>query len=245
MTKDNYKYSNFCEVYIDESSQTAHRYIILGGIIISALDSEMITESLRLARLPELPAMEIGWVKVSKAKLEAYRRFVDVFFECSQQFELFHFHSIVIDSHKLNHTKFNQGSKEVGFNKEVFQLCSKFSRVYPTRLFHIYPDNRPTKSATEDLRLMLNRALARKGDKRDWPFRRIHFRESHSCQLLQLVDLFTGAIAYHINGHASKKDASIAKIDLSNYILAKAGIANPLVDTAVRGKFTIWHRKLK
>ena len=128
------------EVYIDESS-TRHRYLVLGAIVTPSANIAEFTDMLRAARLPELPYSEMKWTKVSTSKLGAYIRFVDAFF--SQPRGSFDFHSAIVDTSLQRHQLFNQGSREVGFNKEVYQLALKCSRLYQA-LFHIYPDRRVT-----------------------------------------------------------------------------------------------------
>ena len=232
------------DLYIDESSQTKHRYLVLGGLIIEAVLTSSLEQELFSARLPDLPAGELGWTKVSRTKLDAYRRFVDVFFNNRYRLRPLEFHTLVVDMHRVRDRDFNQGSREVGFNKEIFQLCNKFARLHGERYFYAYLDSRTTKSTTEELRLILNRYRASHGDGRDWPFRRIHFRDSSKLQSLQLVDVLLGALAYQVNGHHEAADASPAKVELSRHVLERAGIVNPMIDTPIRGKFTVWHRRL-
>jgi len=94
---------------------------------------------------------------------------------------------------------------------------------------------------------MLNRGIRKslKGDKRDWPYRRLQFRDSKKTPLLQLADILSGALAYHLNGHRHEQDASPAKVELSDYVLRSARIADVFRDTSMGGKFTIWHRRLR
>jgi hypothetical protein len=229
------------EVYIDESS-TRHRYLVLGAIVTLSANIAEFTKLLWAARLPELPHSEMKWTKVSSTKLDAYIRFVDAFF--AQPRGTLDFHSAVIDTSLQRHQLFNQGSREIGFNKEMYQLALKCGRLYQT-LFHIYPDRRVTNQRPEDLRVMLNRGLRLKGDKRDWPYRRVQFRESHTTLFIQLADILSGALAYHLNGHRHERDASPSKVDLSDHILRAAGVRDVFRDTAIRGKFTVWHRQLQ
>lgn len=231
------------EVYIDESSHTNHRYLVLGGIVAEINDSRIAAAAIESARLPELPGGIMKWTKVSRSKLAAYKRAIDVFFDLQQKMTL-DFHSLVVDTTQQDHRRYNEGSREIGFNKEVYQLAMKIGRNYKA-LLHVYPDRRTTDQPPDKLRFMLNRGIKNKGDPRDWPFRRLQFREPEDSQLLQLADVFAGAIAWHLNGHAARPGASPAKTELGNYILEKAGIADPTRDTAIRGKFTIWHRQLK
>jgi len=236
--------SGVYELYIDESSQTNHRYLVLGGVVVRASQTGALTKALESARLPELPKGEMGWTKVSRTKLDAYRRFVDVFFDNPGGLNGFHFHSLVVDTHKLNDKKFNAGSRELGFNKEICLLCDKFARLYSAPLFYVYLDRRQTSYSTNDLRLIINRYRVKKGDKRDWPFRRVHFRDGIDSQALQLVDILLGGIAFDLNGHGKAANASPAKVALSAHILKRARIENTHKGTGISGDFTIWHREL-
>lgn len=230
------------EIYLDESSQNKHRFLVLGAVIFGVPDSPRILDLLAKARLPELPHGEAKWTKVSKSKLPAYKRLVDVLFDNSNEI---HFHSLFVDTTLVDHGRFNQGSKEIGFNKEVYQLANKFARLYPNAYFHLYPDYRDTKSTTEELRLILNRGRIKVGDKRDWPFRRCQFRDSKVTPALQLADILIGSIAFVLNGHHTAPDASPSKIELANYIAQKAGVTDVSKGTATSGIFTIWPRRLR
>jgi hypothetical protein len=126
--------------------------------------------------------------KVSKKKIAPYKRMVDVLFDNPK---IVHFHSLFVDTTQLNHNKFNEGDREIGFNKEIYQLAIKVSRLYRFDLFHLYPDYRNTNQTPENLRLILNRGCSKSGDPRDWPFRRCQFRDSKNTPHLQLADILT------------------------------------------------------
>ncbi|MGE3251651.1 MAG: DUF3800 domain-containing protein [Hyphomonadaceae bacterium] len=234
-------------VFVDESSQTAHRYLGLGGLVLENTNVSELDRRLRVARLPDLPLPgEIGWTKVSRAKLDAYKRYTDVFFESGTLDSPLEFHVLIVDTHQINDRAFNKGSREIGFNKEVYQLCTKIGRrLYGDRLFHIYPDKRSTKSKPEELRDILNHGARRRNDPRDWPFRRLHFRDSAESLPLQLTDVLLGAVMFRLNGHYDAPNASEAKRQLSDHVLGRAGIQRVDRDTAMAGKFTLWHRRLR
>lgn len=236
--------ASLSEIYVDESSQTQNRFLVIGGIGVPRPKLASAEEAFHSQRLPQLPRGEMKWGKVSKGKLPAYGRVIRAFFD-DPAFAEIDFHCLVVDTHKQNHRKHNDGSREIGFNKEVYNLASKFARLYPDHLFHLYPDYRDTNQRPEDLRLILNRGRAKAGDKRDWPFRRCHFRKSKHTPMLQLVDLLIGSVAWCVNGHAEKPNASEAKTKLARYVLQKASVIDCRRDTAYRGKFTIWHRQLR
>lgn len=232
------------DVFIDESSQTQNRYLVIGSIVLPLAETAGANETMLACRPPELNEFgELKWIKVSTAKFPAYRRVIEAFFR-NPMLRPLEFHAVIIDTSRLNHRKFNQGDREIGFSKEIFQLCRKIGRLYPGT-FHVYLDRRETTETPEKVRLILNRSAKRDGDKRDWPFRRMQFRNSKAVPLLQLADIFCGAIAYALNGHALVPGASPAKSALSAYVLESAGITDVFADTARRGKFTLWHRRLK
>ena len=237
------KLEEIAEIYIDESSQTNHRYLVIGCVINMLPDAPILNAAIAKARLPDFPKdSEAKWSKVSKAKLPAYKRIVDVLFDNSNQIN---FHCLVIDTTLLDHKLFNAGSREIGFNKEIYQIAMKCARICPKELFHVYPDRRETTQTPEHLRLILNRSCRSNGDKRDWPFRRCQFRDSKATPLLQLADIIMGAIAFKLNGHDKKPAASAAKCGLASHILERASIKDVFKDTAVAADFTIWHRRLK
>lgn len=232
------------EIYIDETSQNRHQYLVLGGVIIPQNVLAPFSGAIEASRLPELPHGVMKWGKVSRTKLPAYKRVVDTFFDNLHAKEV-HFHSLAVDTYQQNHAAFNESSREVGFSKEVYQLGQKFRRLYSGCNFHMYPHRRTTPQPIEELRLILNRGSHKSGDERDWPFRRVHFRKLDDCHPLQIVDIFIGAIAFHLNGHHEEPDASPARKELAAHIFRRTRIRNVFRDTSVRGKFTIWHRKLR
>lgn len=232
------------EIYIDETSQTKHRYLLLGALTIPLLSKQNALETISEARLPQLPHGEMKWGKVSPSKLIAYQRTADLFFD-DDAFVNAHFHCIVIDTSLIDDRKYNDSDREVGFNKEIYQLANKCARLYPRDYFHVYPDQRDTPSPPEQLRLILNSGRRKARDPRSWPFRRWQFQDSKGSLLLQLTDILLGAIAYRVNGHGQSPNASPAKLDFSNHILAKARVRDAMTDTTMAGKFTIWHRRLR
>ncbi len=233
------------DIYLDETSQNNHEYLILGGLIIHKACVPTFDELIRRKRQPELPFGEMKWEKVSRSKLSAYMRVVDAFFDGHPDCHPLDLHTVVIHMPEVRDGIYNAGSRDVGFNKDVYQLCMKFGRLYRDRLFHVYPDHRETKSSLEDLRLILNRGMRKRGDPREWPFRRIHFQDSKRIYALQIVDVLIGALAYRLNRHHLKDGASPIKVQLSQHILDRANIRDVYRDTPVGGKFTIWHRRLR
>jgi hypothetical protein len=233
------------DIYIDESSQTKHRFLALGGLTLQTRDVGAFEDAIHGARLPELPHGELAWTKVSPGKLAAYERVVDAVLRPAWPTPRAEFHCLVVDTSRLRHSVFNEGSREVGFNKEIYQLCQKFGRLNRAGIFHVYLDQRETRSSTQELRNILNHGIRKKQPGRDWPFRRVHFRDSASCACLQVVDILLGAVAFHLNGHRHRPEASAAKCSLSDRVLSLANVRDVMRGTTASGRFTVWHRQLK
>jgi Protein of unknown function (DUF3800) len=232
------------DIYVDESSQNRHRYLLLGGVIMPTDNVNAFDACAFAARGLDLPEGEMGWVKVSRTKLPAYKRFVEAFFR-KDGLPVLDFHSIVIDASQLDDRQYNGGSREAGFNKEIYQLIQKFGRLYRGHEFDVYLDERSTPTNLEELRTIVNHGMRLNDPSSRWPVRRLHFRKGDHCHGLQIVDVLLGSVAFHLNGHRVKADASAAKCELSDYVLHLARIADVRRDTAVKGRFTIWHRRLK
>jgi hypothetical protein len=236
------KSEEIIEVYVDESSQNKHRYLVLGAVTVSLTETPTLIDAIMKARLPQLPNGEAKWAKVSNAKLPAYKRIVDVLFD---NLDSYHFHSLFVDTTQQDHKRYNDGDSETGFNKEIYQLANKVGQLYSKNYFHIYPDYRDTKNTAEELRVILCLGAAKRGDKRDWLVRRCQFRDSKLTIPLQLSDILIGAIAYQLNGHDKAQNANPAKVELAKYIMNRAGIADISKGTARVSRFSVWPRQLR
>ncbi|MDQ0320006.1 hypothetical protein QO002_002144 [Pararhizobium capsulatum DSM 1112] len=188
-------------IFLDESSQTKHRYLTLGALVLDNRFVSLFDHCIAHARKLELPNGELKWGKVSKAKLFAYKLVADCFFDVVDDYTPLEFHCLVVDTTKRKEHVFNQGDKEIGFNKEVYQLLHKCARLYPEPMFHVHADHRDTPSSLDELQTILNAGRKKKGDTRHQPFRRVHFRNSKDVHCLQVVDLLLGAVTHRLNGH--------------------------------------------
>ena len=143
---------SFEEVYIDETSQTGHRFLVIGGIVIPYHFSELFKETIQEARKPRLTAeveggtklREIGWKTVGKGDFDAYKKVVDAYFGFSQKhirssLDNFHFLCSVIDTQVKGRTYAGVRGK-VGFNREIYFHCMSVARNHKDKLFHVYPE---------------------------------------------------------------------------------------------------------
>jgi hypothetical protein len=238
----------YSDIYVDETSPNALHYLLIGGIIVSRKQTADFVSAITTARGDDLPGIgangekrEIKWSKVSDKKLAAYQRVVDTFFVFANTMPLsnahLNFHSTVVDL-----TQRKGRISHVGFDKELYQLSLKFGREYRTRLFDVRLDERTTPQSVDTLKDICNFGVRKHYSRQDWPFRKMSFVSSHDEMILQVADIFLGALAYRLNGHYKAAGASPAKIELSDYVLKRARIKDVFRDTRHSGRFTVWHR---
>jgi hypothetical protein len=111
------------------------------------------------------------------------------------------------------------GDIGVGFDKEFHFLCTVvIAKRYQQALFLLYPDRRQPTTQLSKAREIMNLGMAKYGDKREFPFRRLTFADPERCQALQAVDIIIGGMAYKLNGHYNKPGANLAKREFSDYL---------------------------
>lgn len=109
---------NLYHIYSDESRQCQDMYMVIGGIIISSDDVAMLDETMKQYRSEMNMNAELKWSRVANQKYQEYERFVEYFFALSNTDKI-HFRSITIDTHQINHKKFNSGDKDLGFISSI------------------------------------------------------------------------------------------------------------------------------
>jgi hypothetical protein len=246
----------FHEVYIDESSQTKHRYMVLGGLCIPLSYSAAFEADIVAHRGGTIPITTpdgtpriIKWEKANAYNLDAYKRVIDAYFTFPMRHKMplgmeLETHCLAVDTSKKTLKSTGDGDVEIGFTKEFYFLCVPLIGKRMRRaLFHLYPDRRTTNQSLLDARKIMNAGARKHGDKRSWPYRELKFEDPESKQALQVVDIIIGAIAFRLNGHYAKPEANKAKKELCDYILKRAKITNPTATTPFHLKrITIMHR---
>ena len=252
------------EVYLDETSQTGHRFLIIGGIVIPQRFSEQFKSDILEARRPRLEAeragtdelREIKWSQIGKGEFDAYKRVVDAYFDFAAKHVkssegTVEFHcSVVLTQVRGRAFSGERGTK--AFNNEVFQHCLKVATYHKTNLFHVYPDRRHSddrEAAEHDskLRKKLCSLLAHNGDARNYAVRKVRSRHSHEVQALQVADLLIGAVAFRLNRHYDSDKANPDKQQLCEYILRRGDAWDYVKEDTFRpkleGRFKIWMQR--
>lgn len=237
-------------IYCDESRQTQDRFMLLGGLILLASDENAMAERFRHFRQQWKMFAELKWTKVSGQKLTEYQAFVDIFFDVFDAGSA-HFHAVALDTHKMNHRKYNKGDTEIGFYKFYYQLLlRRFGDWYydskEEQRFIVYLDYRTTKYKLGALQTILNRGMQKEYKARAKPFVSIEPLESHHSEMIQLTDVIMGAIGFQKNGYHLRAEAKEAKKMLAAYIAARAGMPSLTEDTGREPQgFSLWDFRLR
>lgn len=218
---------------------------MIGALLCRTDMTDAFNELIEETIAPHGGTSELKWGKVKKHNLVMYQAVMaDVFKALAKK--VLTYHCLVIDSSKSDHKTFNEGDREIGFNKYLFTLLYKFARVYRSHShFFAYLDDRTTRHTPQRMREMLNARVARDLKLGYAPYRLIEFRDSKKSRLIQATDILTGAIAYHTNRNFLRMDAAHPKKALADYItnLSKLGslsVATTQGAAKLRG-IDIWH----
>lgn len=217
----------------------------MGGICVRKGSIPQIHENIDAFRQMHNMHAELKWSKVSNQKEAEYRALVELFFALNNANYL-HFHSIIFDSHRANHKKFNNGDADIGLSKLYYQLIlHRFSRYYPhAEGMCVCLDRRNSSTSLNDLRNILNAGIAKTHGITGDPIKQVVSQESHDDDLLQLNDVILGAVCAARNGKHKLVTGRESKRNLAKLVLEKSGLESFEQDSA-RGvaRFSVWNMR--
>jgi hypothetical protein len=232
----------FLHIYCDESHQTADRYMVIGGVILTSEMETQFAQAMAMYRADNKMNAEIKWTKVSNQKQREYQALVDLFFSLNRSI---HFKAIVIDTREIDHKRFNKNDAELGFYKLMYQfLLNSFGRYLQTNDQCIITLDERTTSyyKLSTLCAVLNNGLHKKYPNLNQPIRNIQATDSKKSDLIQVADVLMGAIGYQMNDAHICTNAKKSKVVLAEYVAHKAGLINLKRETPFASKnFSIWH----
>jgi hypothetical protein len=239
-------------VFIDESGIQGSRYLVIGSIWVH---EEALAE-LEAKFAPVMEAhfpnhRELKWTKISRTKLAGYLAFVDSFVSTLGA----RYRCVVLDTHKIDHTKFNHGDANTGYYKFVYQLvCQnihKDRQLFGVQdkylVFHdIVSTTIRQQASLGELKRILNNSPKLITDSNSLnPVRDIQPLDSKLSLPLQLTDILTGAVrhAFEMQGdYSASSPAKRAVIEHIQDQLSIKNIGSPT--TYVREKFNTWEFRL-
>lgn len=234
-------------IYCDESRQTQDRYMVFGGIIVPSGNIKQFEEAIALFRSTNNMMGELKWSKVSTQKLAEYKAFIDLFFAFIKGM---HFKAIVLDTHQIDHKRYNKGDKELGFYKFMYQFLLHSFSPYASNddKYIIYLDERDSSYPLGTLKVVLNRGIKKKFTGRITSdiVRNIEPMDSRKSSIMQIADILMGAIGYEMNLCHLRSNAKRGKVLLCEYIAVKAGTGSLMQETPFKKRdFSIWHFRLR
>lgn len=231
----------FLHIYCDESRQMAHRYMVLGGVILDRKFENLFNGWFQYYRDTRGMHAELKWAKVSMSKLPEYKEVVNIFRYCCDQL---YFKAIVVDTHQMNIKKFNKGNRDDAIDHMFYQfLVHMFGRhLGEEDKCIVNLDFRNSSQKLSDLQRVTNNGLRKEYGFQHDPIRELRAIDSKDSCYIQIADILMGAIGYQVNGDCDKPNASQAKCALMNYVLSRFSLDDFLRSTAKsRQEFSIWH----
>ena len=215
------KENNIYNIYCDESchlEKDHQKVMVLGSIWCPMVKTKEISKNLRSIKKKHKLSnnFELKWTKISPSKIHYYLEVVEYFFNEKD----LHFRSIIIpDKAKLCHKSFQQ-DHNTWYYKMFFLLLNAIFEPHGSS-YRIYLDIKDTCSGRKIEKL--HQVLCNK----NYDFSRdiinkVQAVRSDEVEILQVTDLFIGALAYINRGLKTSKAKLelIKKVqDLSGYSL--------------------------
>ena len=205
--------TNIINIYCDESchlENDGRKYMVLGAMWCKKEHARSCFEDIRaIKRGYEISTYrEIKWSKVSDAQLPYYQNLVDYFFRSPH----LSFRALSADKEGLNYNAFAM-THDGWYYRMYYTMLKPILEMNEKSHFAIYLDIKDTRSfqKIKALREILCSSI---GDRQQVIVERIQAVDSKEVALVQLTDLFIGALAYYLSGHndSPAKVALIKKI---------------------------------
>lgn len=194
-------------IYCDESNHLSHsenKFMILGYISCPKEKTKETNDYMRSIKEKHNlnTSCELKWTKVSSAKLEYYKDIIDYFF----QNEDLKFRAIIADKSTLDFQTYLHLDIDKWYYRMYYLLLGK--TLIESEKYNIYIDIKDTKGAAKIKKLQEVLSNSYYDFSNDMILKIQHVR-SHETELLQLTDLFIGALGYKNNdleGSTVKKE---------------------------------------
>ena len=187
------------DIHCDESSQTKHRYIVIGTLYGRADRTAKVVAAIERAIGPPHPGTsELKWTKIRPRNVDMYKSLISALHPLMKDGTV-RFHCIVVDSWRCNHRDYNEGDKDLGFTKYTFTLLYKFARIHAlpssSPHFNVHLDKRETRHSPDVTRITLNHKDASEHGRGYEAYKLVHFVDSKTSRMIQAADVFTGVVA--------------------------------------------------
>ncbi|MBN2771778.1 MAG: DUF3800 domain-containing protein [Spirochaetes bacterium] len=203
-------------LYCDESCHLPNDHInlmVLGTMYCDSEKKRQIFDEIRRIKLKHNlePHFEIKWTKVSPAKIDLYAELIEYFFSS----EDLKFRSIVAkEKENLDHSVYNNNDYNEWYYKMYYLLLDKI--IFPDGCYDIFIDIKDTRGGKR-IKVLQDALCNNRYDFKQEVIRHVNQIHSHESEILQLCDLFIGALSYYHRG-LYKKNKNSAKSKLVDLI---------------------------
>lgn len=222
-------------IYCDESrhtSDSSDAFIVIGAISCPREQKRDIVHRIHSLKAKHNAQGEFGWKRLSPNRRDFYWALLDVFRDSPLAFRC-----LTVDRNILDHDTYNDGDTELGFYKIYYQMLVHW--LQPGCAYHIYLDWQQNKSQRRfsDLHNNLTRKLSGRA--------KIECLEpvsSHNLPLIELADLFIGAVGYYWNERHLADGASQVKSEFCIELAKVVGLSDLRANTfPVKDKFSLFN----
>ncbi len=219
-------------IYCDESRHTSNAddsFMVIGALACPREIRPLLTQKINHLRKEHKTWREFGWKTLSPSRHDFYWALIKLF--CDEPDLTFR--CLVADRNTLDHDRFNQGDDELGFYKLYYQMLVHWLK--PDCAYNIYLDWQQNKLQHRfiNLRDILRRRLTGKA--------KIECLEpvsSSATSLIQMTDLFIGAVGYAWNDRNTSEIKNHFCTDLAKSVGLES-LKNSTYKSAE--KFNIFH----
>ena len=179
-------------IYCDESCPLEYEpTTLLGAIGCSYNSKEKIVKDLRALKSEYFTnsKYETKWIKVSKSKIEYYKKLIDYFYD-NEDIRI----RILVakDKEKLNNEKYNGGDYQEWYYKMYYYLLDRFvDSNYDYYMLYDEKDKYTTYKMNKVKDIIKNKKKFHSDDHFDFKIKQINSKES---ELMQLLDVVMGAV---------------------------------------------------
>lgn len=177
---------------------------------------------------------EIKWTKVSESKIDFYLDLLDYFWNNDD----LHYRGIVATGKdRLDHEKFNEGDYDLWYYKMYFRMLDPI--ICQEDEYHILLDIKDTKGGKriQKLKEVLCNNIYDFNEKVIKHIGQINSRES---EILQLADLFNGALAYHYRKLEKNVASNNGKVAFIEKLQSKQNIDRKTSRQASKFNLFVW-----
>lgn len=190
---------------------------------------------------------ELHWVKVSRGKLDTYKKFIDFF----ATYPDVDFRCVILDSRAIDYRAYHDGDKELGFYKFLYFFLSRniekdFRYRGISDTYQIFLDRRRKEDDFDvgrlsDLKRFLNKRLCDVFSSKEHIVRNVEAVDSKESPEIQLADVLMGAVGYSWEGYQT----SPAKLELVAHIENVFGLNLNASTPFLSERINIWEFRLQ